>query len=47
MVEDARGAGEEQVAKAVCTGKHLMESTVRVAVTIVATSLMAAYIKTK
>ena len=47
MVEDARGAGEEQVAKAVCAGKHLMESTIRVAVTIVATSIMAAYIKTK
>ena len=47
MVEDARGAGEEQVAKAVCAGKHLMESTIRVAVTIVVTSIMAAYIKTK
>ena len=47
MVEDARGAGEEQVAKALCTGKHLMESTVRVAVTTMATSIMAAYIKTK
>ena len=35
MVEDARGAGEEQVAKAVCAGKHLMESSIRFAMTIV------------